>query len=72
MNEALYPDSNGIIIIDTPRKTDSPQSFFPVVHSKATNAMASMSGKSAEPNPLNDTASIISNDVKKLTNIKIK
>ena len=64
MNDAIRRDSNGIIIIDTPRKTDSPQSFFPVVHSKATNAMASMSGKSAEPNPLNDTASIISNDVK--------
>lgn len=64
MNDAIRPDSNGIIIIDTPRKTDSPQSFLPVLHGKATSAIASMSGKSAEPNQINDTASIVSGDVK--------
>ena len=40
------------------------ESYLPMLHGKATDAIARMTGKPLEENPLNQTASIISGDVK--------
>lgn len=45
-------------------KQASEESFLPMLHGKATDAIALMAGKPLEENPLNQTASVISNDVK--------
>lgn len=44
--------------------TDQASPFLPVLHGKATDAIARMSGSKPTPNPLNNTASIESGEVK--------
>ena len=52
-------------ILSAPEEpTDQASPFLPVLHGKATDAIARMSGSKPTPNPLNNTASIESGDVK--------
>lgn len=52
-------------VLSAPEDTIEPSSeFLPVLHGKATDAIARMSGSKPTPNPLNNTASIESGEVK--------
>jgi hypothetical protein len=44
--------------------TEHTSEFLPVLHGKATDAIARMSGSKPTPNPLNNTASIENGEVK--------
>ena len=52
-------------VLSAPEDAIEPSSeFLPVLHGKATDAIARMSGSKPTPNPLNNTASIESGEVK--------